>query len=177
MSSDGAEQLVPRFDGREASWLLWKAKFIGYLVSNDLLSVIEEAEAAAADDAAATATGGASSSSSGDSSNAPPKQTEKQMKQTRRVYGALMVRLYGEALEMVVHCERGDAHGIWRILLTRYERNTVASKLHLRRQLRNMRMQEGKFDVYVSHINQLCLRLKQLNSEVNAEEKLFVMLE
>jgi len=29
----------------------------------------------------------------------------------------------------------------------------------------------------VSQINQLCLRLKQLNSEVNAEEKLFVMLE
>jgi hypothetical protein len=88
-----------------------------------------------------------------------------------------MLTLDGEALQMVIHVpalNEDAAATVCGILLLRYERNTVASKLHLRRMLHNSRMSEVEsFDSFLSRVQeQLCLRLLQMGSEVNAEEKL-----
>lgn len=161
------ESNIPKFDGKEENWFMWKAKFTGYMVANDLISVVEEGESSEID-------AGDSSSSKNAKSD---KKSKEQIQKNNKLYGALMIALNGEALQIVMYVDRGEAYTIWKLLLGRYERDTVASKLSLRRQLRDVRMDEGGFDVYLAKINQLCLRLKQLKSEVNEEERLFVLLE
>ncbi len=43
------ESNIPKFDGKEENWFMWKAKFTGYMVANDLISVVEEGESSEID--------------------------------------------------------------------------------------------------------------------------------
>jgi hypothetical protein len=119
---------------------MWRAKIIGYLVAHDLMCVIEGKEMKYRAEAVATF------------GSAPRKQENKKQSASsasaltaedpllvakrdgRKVYGVLMLTLDGEALQTVIHVpaliQNEDAAAtVWGILLRRYERNTVASKL------------------------------------------------
>ena len=185
---------IPRFDGTESGWIVWRVKFVGWLIMNDLTEVVQaeqdkhkaramiKAESSSSGAAAAAAPGpAAAASSSSDSAASAKAQALKAataLEASNRVYGALMLALDGEALQMVVHITPGDAAAVWAILLKRYERNTMASKHHLRRQLRNSRMSPTQtFDSYLSSIQQLCLRLSQMGADVSEDEKMSAMLE
>ena len=53
----------------------------------------------------------------------------------KKVYTFLLLCFGDEQMELMSEIENDDVYGIWTTLLKRYERETMASKLHTRQQL------------------------------------------
>ena len=72
----------------------------------------------------------------------------------------------------------GDANGVWKILLSKYERKTMASQHHTRGKLLAMKMERGEsFDSYLARIQDVRVTLASMNSPVTDSELVFVVLE
>ena len=100
------------------------------------------------------------------------------VKKSRKMYSLLLTVLSDQQLQLVGHVTRGDAHGVWQVILARYERKTVASRHHTREKLHRIKMERGeRFDQFLARLTDLQLRLQQMGSVVAEEEMLFVMLE
>jgi hypothetical protein len=99
MSSDisASSSGIPRFNGREENWLMWRAKIIGYFVAHDLMCVIEGEEMKHRAEAVATS-GGAprkqeNKKQSASSASALPAEDPLLVAKRRKVYGVLMLTL------------------------------------------------------------------------------------
>src|ERR1700733_13373297 len=101
-----------RFNGKNFN--LWKMKMIAYMESLELHEVVET----------------------------PIAETEEEIKlllsnrvkgdndisQSSKAYSILLNSFQDEQLQLVSFVTSGDAHGVWKVLLARYERKTTGEK-------------------------------------------------
>jgi hypothetical protein len=100
------------------------------------------------------------------------------MKKSRQAYSMLITSLRDAELRLVAHLPRGDANGVWMVLLAKYERKTLSSRHFTREKLHRLKMERGeKFDSYFARLTELEMRLKEMGAQVPADEMLFVLLE
>ena len=100
------------------------------------------------------------------------------VKKSRKAYSLLLSVLSDEQLQLIGDITRGDAHSVWKLILARYERKTVASRHYTREKLHRVKMERAeRFDPYFARLKDLRLRLQQMGSDVTDEEMLFVLLE
>ena len=105
-----------KFDGKNFS--LWKMKMVAYLDAQDCLHVL----------------------GLGDQGKRPIKMESEEEKekfhaQSKKVYTVLILALQDEQLQLVVDVPQGDARGVWKRLVERYERKTLASQTQARKAL------------------------------------------
>ena len=71
----------------------------------------------------------------------------------------------------------GDAYGLWKMLVDRFERKTVAVNHHLLGQLSQSKMEPGeRFDSFLTRIQEIENRLRQNGQEVNDGMMLFAVM-
>jgi hypothetical protein len=122
-------------------------------------------------------------SGSGDSSSSSGKIMKKKLERQEldrlKVYNALISALDDIHVGIIVsEVAEGDALGAWKIMLRKYERNTVASRNQLRRELHTLKLgiSEG-MDEYKSRGLFIVSRLKAAQEVVSEGEVLFCLLE
>ena len=147
---------LPKFDGKE--FPVWKMQMVAYFIATGLLDVVKYPF----------------SENVNDEEN---KQSEEVLKKkSNRAYGVLILTLSSEQLRLVMDVEEGDAHGIWKILLERYESKTTANKNYLRTLLQQCKMSASeRFDTYLSKIQQIVTNLKLAGGTVSDDEILFIL--
>jgi transposase InsO family protein len=91
-------------------------------------------------------------------------------------YSTLVLSMADSQVHLVQNIQRGDAHGVWQRLLAEYERNTMANRNRLRRQLHHMKM-KGVFSEYAEGILNIASQLKGMNDVVSHGECLMVLLD
>jgi hypothetical protein len=141
--------------------------------------------AGSAGDGASGAGSAPSAGSAGSSSvkkKAPTKKVlaEQQLlvKKSRKAYSLLINCFGNEQLQLVSTVQAGDAHGVWKVLLSRYDRKTTASKQALRMKLHGEKMlRSEKFDAFYARVKDLELRLKLAGCAVPEDETLHVVLQ
>jgi hypothetical protein len=79
---------------------------------------------------------------------------------------------------IVTEVAEGDAIGAWRILLRKYERNTLASKNQMRRELHSLKLGvKESLDEYKSRAMHIVGRLRSSKESVSDGELLYCLLE
>src|SRR6185312_14389762 len=106
-----------KFDGKNFS--LWKMKITAYLDSQDCLSEIEPA--------IKPRDGGSGKKKKVKQEDKEDNKDEITVK-SKKVYTILILCLQDEQLQLVMDIEKGDALGVWKRLIERYERKSIASK-------------------------------------------------
>jgi len=149
-----------KFDGK--NFKLWKLKMTAYLEAMGLLEVVVQ------EPSLAVASGSASSSvSSG-------KSTEDKAK---KAYSILVSSLMDEQLSLVINVSSGNAHGVWTVLLRRYERKTTASKSHMWSKLHSSKMESKEdFDMYAARITQMIISLEEMGEKVSQSQQIHILL-
>jgi len=96
-----------------------------------------------------------------------------------KVYGMLISSLDDAHVGVIVtEVVEGDALGIWKILLRKYERNTLASRNQLRRELHSLKLGVNEsVDEYKSRAMHIVGRLRSAKENVSDGEILYCMLE
>jgi hypothetical protein len=185
---------LPTFNGKQGSFPVWKARVRAWLQaeSPSLLYVLDGvATTVTAQLAAATASASATTTASSSvSPNGSAKATaaskrreertqERQEMDRQRVYNALISSLDDTHVGIIVtEVAEGDAQGAWRILLRKYERNTVASRNQLRRELHTLRLKEAEgVDEYKARALHIASRLRATKEVVSDGEVLYCLLE
>jgi hypothetical protein len=186
----GARRALPTFNGKSASFPVWKARVRAWLQaeSTSLLYVLDgstgplqqETQQQAAAASASSVSSSASVSAAGGKAAAAAKRREERQEQDRlRVYNALLSALDDTHVGIIVtEVAEGDAAGAWRILLRKYERNTAASRNQLRRELHTLRLAESEtIDEYKSRGLHIAARLRATKEVVSDGEVLYCLLE
>lgn len=125
---------------------------------------------------------GASSSSSSSPPVAPiaaPTGAELKdaVKNSRTAHRVLLQCLPDETLHLLSTVKSGDAHSVWSIVLKKHERNTVANQHHTRGKLHTIKMERGEsFDSYLARIQEIQIRLVEMNSPVSDNELVYLVL-
>jgi hypothetical protein len=195
MSSDREEvetergsqrRALPVFNGRETSFPIWKARVRAWLqaATPSLLYVLEESGSVSGDALEASSSSASSSETSGGSggpgSTKLKKKSEKQAETDRlKVYNLLISALDDTHVGMIVtEVAEGDALGAWKILLRKYERNTLASRNQLRRELHSLRLGASEsIDQYKARAMHIVSRLQSSKESVSNGELLYCLLE
>jgi hypothetical protein len=162
LSGGGAHPHIPtalRFAGEAKAFPDWKFHFASYMRLHRLQDVIEkphprEGRAAASpmsqsvDNAAEEAKEAASVQSAAD---------QLWDERADRAHAILVLCLATPALTSLARqVPLGDAHGVWKLLLARYERKTVISRSAVIQQLMNITMEPGEHvDLYVARMQSL----------------------
>lgn len=143
-----------KYNGK--SFHLWKRTMLAYLMSKKLSKAVElvipdlDAEEAKQEDV-----------------NARNQLLEK----AQEAYTILWMSLNENIKVLFLHVKMGDAHGLWKSLLSKYESKTVANKLHIRNQLLNCKMQSNEeFEDYLARINKRVSELESMGSMVQPDE-------
>ena len=170
----GGRRALPTFNGKAASFPVWKARVRAWLQAESppLLYVLDEATPPAAD-AASSPNGG------GKALATARAKGERHELDRQRVYNALISSLDDTHVGIIVtEVAEGDAQGAWRILLRKYERNTVASRNQLRRELHTLRLGDAEgVDEYKARALHIASRLRAAKEVVGDGEVLFCLLE
>jgi hypothetical protein len=99
------------------------------------------------------------------------------MMQSKRAYAALLAALGVEQLRLCEHVAFGDAHGVWRVLLATYERQSVATRVQLIERLLAMRLTRGEgVSLYVARLTDTVRKLAEQDESVGAATQLYVLL-
>jgi hypothetical protein len=115
------------------------------------------------------------SKSSSSSSSSTVEQDKK--KRSHTAFTFLLLCLLPEQMKLVQHINKGDAYGVWRVLLDHYERKTLVCRLNLRKTFSNIRMQpEESFDSYISRFKQIVLQLNDDGEQLSATTVLATLL-
>lgn len=169
--------ILPKFDGTMFS--LWKMQITAYLEFKDLLDVVESPVKGVPQSGLkfTSKSGGDGSASVTDVTEAKSAHEKDNVKKSMIAYNILLLSLNKEQLQMVIDVPRGNAHGVWSALLSRYERKTVASKMKLRNELHNIKLKSNEnIDMYISRIKQLMLLLADMGSVLSNDESIYVLL-
>lgn len=96
-----------------------------------------------------------------------------------RAYGMLVLSFSSPALtSLVQQVTPGDAHGVWKLLLGRYERKTVASQAHVIEQLMSTRMEAGEHvDSYVARLKNTVSVLAEMGEPVSPSMQKHVLMQ
>jgi hypothetical protein len=182
-----SRRALPVFNGRGASFPVWKARVRAWLQAStpSLLYVLEESVISEAQEVQTASSSSSSSSVVGPTSgsNVIQKGKKKDGKQVEvdrlKVYSMLITSLDDAHVGMIVtEVVEGDAMGIWKILLRKYERNTLASRNQLRRELHSLKLGVSEsVDEYKSQTMHIVGRLRSSKEIVSDGEILYCMLE
>jgi hypothetical protein len=169
-NSSGARRIeVIVFDGKDFG--LWKTRIEGLFMAHDLLDVVEnsvigQAEQETHATAAAPAASVSSKATKQDSTvSAAAAARDEVRRRSNRAYGILVQCLQDEQLRLMQNVKRGDAHGVWRILLDTYERKSMATKVQLLERLFALTKQAS--ETITSYI----ARLTEIERKLNAQEE------
>lgn len=185
----GARRALPVFNGRGVSFPIWKARVRAWLQAAipPLLYVLEESSVSSGGEAheasvSSSSSGVAASGVSGGASGSAKakKKEERQAEADRlKVYNTLISALDDAHVGMIVtEVTEGDALGAWKILLRKYERNTVASRNQLRRELHSLRLSVNEsVDEYKARAMHIVARLRSSKESVSDGEILYCLLE
>lgn len=185
---------------RGANFPVYKARMRAKLQAAGLLYVLDGGEASAS--ATAAAAGG--SGDGGDAASTLPPQVKSsssrkaagavgaagqdsqssrsdgRVEQDRqRVYGQLILTLDDAHVAIVTsEVAEGDAAGVWRMLLRMYERETVASKHQLRRELHRVKLGSTEsIEAYKARVMHIVGRLRAMKEMVSEGETSYCLLE
>jgi len=97
----------------------------------------------------------------------------------QRVYGTLILTLDDAHVAIVTsEVAEGDAAGVWRVLLRMYERNSAASKHHLRRELHRIQLGATEsIEAYKARATHIVGRLRGMKETVSEGEACYCLLE
>lgn len=97
----------------------------------------------------------------------------------QRVYGTLILTLDDAHVAIVTsEVAEGDAAGVWKVLLRMYERESVASKHHLRRELHRIQLGATEsVEAYKARVTHIVGRLRAMKETVSEGEACYCLLE
>lgn len=136
--------LLPLFDG--TNFTAWKFRMRILLEEHDLLQCIET-EAAAIDELKEEPTDNEAVK------KVKTEKREKRLKQDRRCKSLLVSRIHDSQLEYVQ--EKGTPKQIWDALVRVFERKSIASRMHLKRQLLSLRYESGSLQEHFLRFDRL----------------------
>lgn len=173
---------LPVFNGRSVSFPIWKARVRAWLqaATPSLLYVLEEPVVSDIEASSSSSTSGPSASSSTSASGRAKKKEERHAEADRlKVYNTLISALDDAHVGLIVtEVSEGDALGAWKILLRKYERNTVASRNQLRRELHSLKLGGNEsVDEYKARAMHIVARLRSSKESVSDGEILYCLLE
>jgi len=92
-------------------------------------------------------------------------------------YDDIVKHIPDSVFQLVQHVHPGDAHGVWKVLLGKYERKTTASRHLTRGLLHRCKLEAGEsFDSYFARLTQLRTRLQLMGSTVPDDEIIYILL-
>jgi len=106
-------------------------------------------------------------------------QTERDelIRKSQLAYGILMQSLQDEQLRLVQGVARGNAHGVWKILLETYERKSMATQVQLLERLFGMQVQKGETIAgYVARLTEIERRLRAQGEQVSEGIMVYMLL-
>ena len=139
-------------------------------MAEELLDVIEtdNAEAAMKEEDEQGASSGSASAALSKGAAAERAAREDLTRRSYRAYGMLLQALQDEQLRLVRTVARGNAHGVWRILLATYERKSMVSRVRLLEQLFTLALRDKEsIATYVSRLMEIERRLKAQDEQVS----------
>jgi hypothetical protein len=146
-----------KFDGKNFS--LWKMKMVAYLDAQDCLHVL-----------------GLGDQGKRSIKKESEEEKEKFNTQCKKVYTVLILSLQDEQLQLVLDVPQGDAHGVWKRLVERYERKTLASKTQARNALHKCKLElGGSLESYIAQIKQLKIQLMDMGEVISDGEMRHVL--
>jgi hypothetical protein len=117
------------------------------------------------------------SDSCSSSSSSSQTTTVNKEQRSHTVFTFILLCLMPEQLKLVQHITKGDAHGLWKVLVNHYERKTLASKLHLRKQFSTIKMEGNEsFETYVARFSRLVMQLNDDGEEIGPTTVLATLL-
>src|SRR3984957_4945382 len=154
---------VTRFGGK-SSFSAFKHKVLAYLQTLGLKDVV----------VSGTEARGASSSSG----SSGKRSGEEISSKSERAYAILLNLLDDEVIDLVVHVEAGNAHGVWTVLLETYETKSTASLCYTLDQFMNIKFDDRResFDVYKARFMNLLVALKEMGEVVSLAIQRYVIL-
>lgn len=161
--------LALKFDPKVISFGIWKMKVSALFTSYGLVSALVTAPSEDVPSSRMSLGGkaGVKKRVSGDASTS---------KKAELAYTILLMSLQTEQLQMIQHVAPGNAYAVWQVLLDHYESKTVASKIHVRKQLSNCKMESSElFETYVSRIKKFVIQLEEMNEHVSQSELICVL--
>jgi hypothetical protein len=165
-----------KFNGNKFG--LWKMKILAYLEDKELVEVVEDAAPTRLPAALGALADAAVAASPAEQKQKAMTEQEEQnrKKKCMKAYTILILTLQDEQLQLIVDIGRGDAHGVWKALLQRYERRTVASKTQARNMLTQSKMANGELvETYISRIKGLVVSLSEMGSPISNDELLQIL--
>jgi hypothetical protein len=121
-----------------------------------------------------------SSSSSPVSSASPssPLVDGKETELKKWLYNMLVASVGESVLPLIRSVPRGDPLGVWKALLSHYERNTFAHKRQLRRELHSTVMKDNEsFSVFAERINELVRVLTGMGEVISDADRAAALLD
>jgi len=174
--------VVPLFEDKDFG--LWKLRAEAIFMANDLLDVVENN--VLEEEKSGSSAGGAAAASSSTTTKgkheskatiAIGSEKDETRKRSHRAYGMLLQSLQSEQLRLVQHVQRGDAHGVWLILLDTYERKSMATKVQLLEQLFSLQMQRNdSIASYVAHLTEIERKLHAQEENISESILIYVLL-
>ena len=99
------------------------------------------------------------------------------VKKSKKAYSILLTYLSDDVVQFLSPVQAGDAHGVWKMLQSRYERKTQVAKFHSRQKLSEIKMNpQQPFDVYFTALKAEELRYKQMGGKITEEDMLYILL-
>lgn len=104
-------------------------------------------------------------------------QREELIKKSHLAYGILIQSLKDEQLRLVQGVARGNAHGIWRILLETYERKSMATRVQLLERLFGTQLKANEsMASYVARLTEIERRLRAQGEQVSESIMVYLLL-
>jgi hypothetical protein len=101
---------------------------------------------------------------------------EETKQKSKKAYGLILFSLSKEQLRLFVDIPQGDAYELWRSIVEKYERDTVASKADTIHALYECKMSSSEsFDIYVSRMKLLVSRLRDMGEQYSDAQMLYTL--
>ena len=189
MSSSSSNNMLSglpsKFDGSNRDYPVWKMQMIALLAMHGLMEFIEQPltriikEQGLGEDSSAKKSNNAEE----DEKAASVKVAAEQMKmveetnsKSRKAYGLILFSLGREQIRLFLDIAQGDAYELWKAVVGKYERKTVASKADCLNALYDCKMEKSEtFDSYVSRIKLLVSRLKEMQETLSDAQMLYTL--
>jgi hypothetical protein len=140
----------------ESNWTTWKIQIKHALIARKLWSIVNGSEKLA------------------DNASADTKNEFSDKKQ--KAAACLVLSISKELLHLISTCDE-DPGQIWTILSNRFDRNTAANKLFLKKRLFRLQMHEGTpVQEHFRHMKELTDKLASINAIVSEDDQMVILL-
>jgi hypothetical protein len=166
---------LPKFDGKD--YPVWKAQMAVLLNMHGLSNYIQKPlSTLGLDEPSSSNQNGSDEKRATEQSLAKANEQENQSKATK-AFGFILFSLSKDQTRLFMDViASGSAYDLWNSLSERYERKTVASKADTMNALYECKMAKNEsFDVYVSRIKALVMRLKGMEENCSNDQILYIL--